>query len=54
MKQDANRVLARSGARELTPEEVARVSGGVSSLSATTNLITNILPGHVDTPEIDR
>ena len=40
MKLETNRVLGRIGARELTPEEIARVSGGVRAISATTNVAT--------------
>ena len=42
MKLENNRVLGRIGARELTPEEIARVSGGVRAISATTNIATNV------------
>jgi hypothetical protein len=51
--QDTDRVLARCGARELTPEEIARVSGGISALSATTQVATFILSKRPDTPETD-
>jgi hypothetical protein len=37
MKHDRNRVLGRSGARELTPEEVARI---VASGPQITDVIT--------------
>jgi hypothetical protein len=53
MKQETPRVLARIGARELTPAEIARVSGGVSALSATTNVATAIFSAQKDTPETD-
>jgi hypothetical protein len=53
LNQETDRVLARCGARELTPEEIARVSGGISALSATTQVVTAIFKGHVDTPETD-
>jgi hypothetical protein len=53
MKQKTNRVFARIGARELTPEEIAKVSGGVNALSATTNVATALLVGKPDTPEHD-
>lgn len=53
MKQENGRVFARSGARELTPEEVARVSGGVNSISATTNVATLLLAARTDVPEHD-
>jgi hypothetical protein len=53
MKQETPRVLARIGARELSSEEIARVSGGVSALSATTNVATALLVGRLDTPETD-
>jgi hypothetical protein len=33
---DQNRVLIRKGARDLTPEEVERVSGGLRTLTACT------------------
>lgn len=33
---DQNRVLIRKGARELTPEETERVSGGFRTLTACT------------------
>jgi hypothetical protein len=53
MKKETPRVLARIGARELTPEEIARVSGGVGMLSATTNVATAIFVAQPDTPEHD-
>jgi hypothetical protein len=53
MKHETNRVLGRTGARELTPEEVARVSGGRGALSATTNVATAILSSTPDVPETD-
>ena len=56
MKHETNRVLGRTGARELTLEEVSRVSGGTGS--ATTQVVTNLhssLGGTVkrDVPETD-
>lgn len=36
MKHNENRVLGRTGARELTPEELARIGGGGP-------LITNVI-----------
>jgi hypothetical protein len=39
-KSEERRVLARVGARELTPEEVARVAGGSGPLPQQTNVIT--------------
>ena len=51
LNPETTRVFARNGARELTQEEVARVSGGVNSLSATTNVLTGVL--HGDVPEHD-
>jgi len=46
MKRNDNRVLGRTGARELTPEELARLSGGfpVHTLVITLNPKT----GHLD------
>jgi hypothetical protein len=38
MKPETNRVLSRTGARELTSEELARISGGANP--ATTGTIT--------------
>ena len=46
MKRNDNRVLGRTGARELTPEELARVSG---SDPQHTNVITfNPITGQRD------
>jgi hypothetical protein len=51
MKHETNRVLGRAGVRELTPEEVSKVSGGVGS--ATTNVATSIFEPKRDVPETD-
>ena len=51
MKHETNRVLGRTGARELTPEEVSQVSGGTGS--ATTNVATSIFEPKRDVPETD-
>jgi hypothetical protein len=53
MNRERNRVLGRLGARELTPEEVARVSGGTRTFSATTNVVSSVVAGGPDTPETD-
>ena len=42
---DQNRVLIRLGARDLTPEEVQRVSGGIRTLTACTLGAGNHLDG---------
>lgn len=49
-KGKENRVLGRLGARELTPEEIARATGDGSARSAQhTNVITlNPITGHLD------
>jgi hypothetical protein len=44
MKQE-NRVLARMGARELTPREIENVAGGLHTLTACTIIV---LKGTVD------
>jgi hypothetical protein len=53
MKHEMNRVLGRTGARELTPEEVVKVSGGRGALSATTNVATAFNASSQDVPETD-
>jgi len=54
LNPETTRVFARNGARELTQEEVARVSGGVGTFSATTNLSTALPWGGLgDVPEHD-
>ncbi|MBZ5489380.1 MAG: hypothetical protein LAO76_00430 [Acidobacteriia bacterium] len=41
MTEQSNRVLARTGARILTQEEMAQVAGGFSTPIITTDLVTN-------------
>jgi|SwirhisoilCB2_FD_contig_31_22914237_length_488_multi_8_in_0_out_0_1 hypothetical protein len=41
MTEPNNRVLARTGARILTQEEMAQVAGGFSTPIITTDLVTN-------------
>jgi len=40
-KSDQNRVLSRTGARTLTPEEIARVGGARNQTFAFTHVITD-------------
>ncbi len=44
---DQNRVLLRQGARDLTPEEVERVSGGLRTLTACTIASSAVKDGDV-------
>jgi hypothetical protein len=46
MKRNENRVLSRTGARELTPEELARISAGGP-------LITNVITFNPKTGQRD-
>jgi len=39
-RPDNSRVLAREGARTLTPEEIARITGGQNQTFAFTHVIT--------------
>jgi hypothetical protein len=48
-EQESNRVLARSIARELTPEELTEVSGGSTSYSQATSVPSgDIIPSYPD------
>ncbi len=48
MNRDNNRVLSRTGARELTPKETEHVSGGVRTTTVCTfNSKTNLPDGDV-------
>ncbi|HKD79196.1 MAG TPA: hypothetical protein VKH81_05845 [Candidatus Angelobacter sp.] len=42
---EQNRVLIRQGARDLTAEEVERVSGGLRTLTACTIISTGVRDG---------
>jgi hypothetical protein len=47
-KEKEDRVLGRLGARELTPEEVERATGGERNAHRTDVITLNVITGHLD------